>query len=93
MSSKGTNWERVDGRLVWISSGMVGEVWGVNSANEIFTRDGISKKPSGTGWFKQNGKLKQLSALKNQVWGVDGNGTIWSRPMTCHPGPEPSACM
>ena len=75
---------------MWISSGIAGEVWGVNSAHEIFQRTGISEQyPSGTGWRKDESvsSLIQLSAFDDQVWGVDGNDIIWQRMVSSHPRP------
>ncbi len=49
-------WDNVSGALHYIDVGRDGAVWGTNSINAIYSRDGISKlKVAGTGWTKQNG--------------------------------------
>ena len=68
-STKG--WQKIDGKLDWISSGAAGEVWGV-AKTEIFKRRGVSiGNPTGTGWTKVEGNLSQVDVYKGQIWGVD----------------------
>jgi len=75
----GSAWEPVEGKLYWISSGSVGEVWGTNYG-KIFRREGISKSsPVGTKWKRIPGKLLKVDVdvMTGQVWGVDGFKNIF----------------
>ena len=79
MLSAGTGWEKVDGRLKWISSGASGEVWGVNNADIIYRREGVTQgNPTGTGWKQLNGRLAQVDVFGGEVWGVNGDENIYS---------------
>lgn len=56
---------------------------GVNSADDIFVRQGITKEtPGGTGWKHIDGKLKQISVGKSGVWGVNAQNQIFYRTGT-----------
>ena len=73
-------WTRVSGALKHVSVAGDGTVWGVNSADQIFRRDGGA-------WTRIPGALKQVSAGgANQIWGVNSadaifqwNGSSWTR--------------
>ena len=63
-------WQRIDGKLDWISSRADGEVWGISKTN-IFKRRGISSgNPTGTGWTKVQTNLSQVDAYKGQIWAL-----------------------
>ena len=51
-------------------------VWGVNSSNNIWYRDGVNGS-----WKHIPGKLKQISVSNdgNHVWGVNSSNNIWYR--------------
>jgi len=75
------DWTRVRGAfdaegLKQISHGPVG-TFGVNKYDDIYFRVGTHEdnNSAGTGWQKLPGKLSQISAGKNTVWGVH-NGKI-----------------
>ena len=71
--------KQVDGSLMQISSGYSG-IWGVNSKNEIFYRNGISsKKNEGIDWLQIDGALKDISSGEYGVWGVNSNDEIFCR--------------
>ena len=77
--SAGSGWQEVDGRLVWISSGSYGEVWGVNKDGQIFQRGGITRaNPVGSGWKHVPGELIRVSVWAGQAWGVNKDHTIFS---------------
>ena len=64
-------WTQVGGKLKWISSGK-NIVVGVNSADDIFYRDGItSTNQIGTRWVKIGGKLSQIDTFNDKVWGAN----------------------
>ena len=70
-------WEHISGGLDWISSGAKGEVWGT-SRTEIWKRHGISSgRPSGTGWTRVGGSLKQVDVFSGQTWGVSTGQEIF----------------
>ena len=69
-------WKNIDGALKWISVGADGRVWGVNSADQIWTRAGVD----GT-WQLIDGALKQIAVgVDGRVWGVNSADQIWTRP-------------
>jgi len=74
VASVGTGWIQVDGYLKWISSGVAGQVWGIDKDKNVFKREGISTdNPIGTAWKKVPGcgtSLAQLSIWAGQAWGV-----------------------
>lgn len=54
---------------------LFGRVWGVNGANQIFTRDEISGQ-----WIQVAGGLKQIDVAANgRVWGVNDADQIFTR--------------
>lgn len=72
-------WTKVPGKLKQISVGDFG-IWGVNSSNEIWFRNGISKENSiGTDWNRIDGLLKQIAVGCYGVWGVNSYDEIWFR--------------
>jgi hypothetical protein len=75
-----TNEVRVSGKLKYISCGEYGH-WGVNKANLIYFREGVSRSnPVGTKWRRIPGKLTQLEAGQyGQVWGVNKRGWVYVR--------------
>ena len=79
--SVGSAWLPIKGRLSWISSGSVSEVWGTNNGT-IYRREGISKSsPVGKKWKKIPGNLMKLDVdvMTGQVWGVDEFDNIFFR--------------
>ena len=73
-------------RLIWISSGLYGEVWGINKRINIWRIRGASKwNPTGTKWQLMNGptNLKQLSIYGRRVWGVDTEDKIYYATVHC----------
>ena len=64
-------WEQISGKLKQISVGDGGEVWGVNSANDIYRYNGNQT------WTQIAGKLKHVSVGQNGVvWGIGPSDTI-----------------
>ena len=71
-------WKHIGGKLKWISSGQ-NIVWGVNSANNIYFRYGITaSNPVGLGWRHVGGKLSQVDTFGLSVWGVNTNQDAFS---------------
>ncbi len=59
-----------------ISVGADGRVWGVNSKDQIYTREGVN----GT-WRQIEGNLKQVHvSASGRVWGVNSINDIYTRP-------------
>jgi len=56
-------------------------VWGVNRADEVFIRIGLSPDdPRGKEWTKIEGSMKTISVGPTGVcWAVDKNDTVWRR--------------
>ncbi|XP_055769966.1 fish-egg lectin-like [Salvelinus fontinalis] len=51
LNCQNKGWSHIDGKLSMIEVATDGSVFGVNSAGDVFTRDGITaSKPEGTGW-------------------------------------------
>ncbi|KAL5254986.1 hypothetical protein ACHWQZ_G014437 [Mnemiopsis leidyi] len=70
---KGEVWEEYPGRLSDISVGG-NEIWGVNSASQIW------KRTASTSWVRIPGGLKQVSVSdKDHVWGVNSGDHIYRR--------------
>ena len=76
---KGKGWSRVDGELKQLDSGPNGAVWGVNRANKVFFRGGVtSGRPTGRYWIHISGRrLNFVSPGCSGVFGVGSNGRIW----------------
>jgi Tectonin domain/Astacin (Peptidase family M12A) len=67
------DWDQVPGSLKQISVGNASSVWGVNSDDEIYRRDGNS-------WTQVPGSLKQISVGNaSSVWGVNSDDEIYRR--------------
>ena len=65
--------EQVPGELTQLSVGSDGTVWGVNSAQQIYTFD-----YSNGGWTHIPGELTQISVGSNSaVWGINAMGHIY----------------
>ncbi len=63
-------WDTVPGFLKQISVGFGGEVWGVNSNNNIY-------RYHGSGWTQKPGNFKHVSVGQNNVvWAIDPNDNI-----------------
>ena len=76
--SAGSSWLPVDGKLVWISSGSSGKVWGINEQGNVLKREGItSDNPTGTDWQLLTEELAQVSVWGQQAWGVKKNNKIF----------------
>ena len=77
-----TQWEHIPGKLKWISAGQH-VVFGVNSNDDIFYREGMSRStPTGSRWVKVGGKLAQIDTVDNNVWGVNTAGDAFSLDIT-----------
>jgi hypothetical protein len=70
-------WEHVQGKLKWITSGK-DVVFGVNSKDDIFFRHGISAStPAGTGWSSVGGKLSQIDTYGFTVVGANSGLNVY----------------
>jgi hypothetical protein len=59
-------------------------VFGVNSAGNIFYREGISEStPTGTGWVKFPGGLKQIDTYQSEVWGSNSGNNVYKLTISC----------
>ena len=68
-------WKLIEGGLKQVSVGIEGRVWGVNSADQIWTRPGVN----GT-WQLIEGALKWVSVgIDGRVWGVNSADQIYTR--------------
>jgi len=76
----GTGWTNVMAKMRQVSVGSQ-VVWGVNTADEVFVRIGLtSEEPKGKEWTKIDGSMKTISVGPNGVcWAVDKNDTVWRR--------------
>jgi hypothetical protein len=75
----GTAWQTVNGALVDISVTPVGNVWGVNAANQIWFGAKTSD-PATITWTNIGGALVQISVGTNgAVWGVNSGNNIYYR--------------
>ncbi|XP_023329325.1 tectonin beta-propeller repeat-containing protein 1 [Eurytemora carolleeae] len=76
----GSAWTSVMGKMRQISVGSQ-VVWGVNTADEVFVRVGLSAdEPRGKEWTKIDGNMKTVSVGPNGVcWAVDKKDTVWRR--------------
>ncbi|XP_071804529.1 uncharacterized protein [Asterias amurensis] len=85
----GDSWKKICGHLKQISVGEAG-VWGVNSAHNIYYRDGTfgdpESDPNGTGWTHVDGQLNYISSAEN-VYGVNCNGCVFKRVGRCSTNP------
>ncbi|XP_018430154.1 PREDICTED: fish-egg lectin-like [Nanorana parkeri] len=77
---KGSHWQHVDGSLEMLEVGMDGSVFGVNTAGEVFKREGITKStPLGTSWVFQDfcGTFKHVTYDDGILWLLDQYGDIY----------------
>ena len=73
LSRVSNEWRLYNGKLKVISVGGT-EIWGVNSADNIY------KKTLTGNWVQIPGKLKQVSVSENnRVWGVNSGDNIYRR--------------
>ena len=73
-------WIKVPGGLKQIDSGPRGIVCGVNTADNIYCRTGITPaRLSGKGWTRVPGKLKYISCGTLGHWGVNKRNDIFFR--------------
>ncbi|MGH0153698.1 UNVERIFIED_CONTAM: hypothetical protein FKN15_027375 [Acipenser sinensis] len=75
-------WEQVPGALSMIEVSTDGSVYGVNSAKDVYRRDGVSAaNPAGTGWTYLNmcGKSKHVSYDLGVLWVI----SLEDKILTC----------
>ncbi|XP_034765480.2 fish-egg lectin-like [Acipenser ruthenus] len=75
-------WELVPGALSMIEVSTDGSVYGVNSAKDVFRRDGVSAaNPAGTGWtyLSMCGKSKHVSYDLGVLWVI----SLEEKILTC----------
>ena len=73
-------WIRVPGGLKQIDSGPLGIVCGVNTADNIYCRTGITTaRRNGRSWTRVPGKLKYISCGALGHWGVNKANNIYFR--------------
>jgi hypothetical protein len=79
-SPQGTGWKAIDSTLIQLEAGPDGEVWGVNSKNELYRRSGVSTTvPMGTSWMKVGGQpLKFVTVGKDQLYSIDLSNVVFS---------------
>jgi hypothetical protein len=79
-SPQGTGWKAIDSTLIQLEAGPNGEVWGVNTKNELYRRSGVSTTvPMGTSWMKVGGQpLKFVTVGKDQLYSIDLGNTVFS---------------
>ena len=74
----GTRWRHIGGRLKQIEAGPNGAAWGINRANQIWFRGGVTRRnPVGRYWVRIKGKLNSVSVGCTGVYGVNRRGQIW----------------
>lgn len=73
----GTGWAQIDGKLNHVTACDDGQIFGVNSAQEIFYRPSTGGDSSE--WVKLNGALVQISCGDQTVWGVNTHGNLYRR--------------
>jgi len=69
-------WNLLNGRLIRVALGHVGDVlsvWGVNAGNNIYYRR------VNNGWEQIPGQLSDISVGFNEIWGVNSNDLIYRR--------------
>lgn len=78
-----TNWQKIGGSLRQIEAGPDGEVWGVNSNDELFTRIGVTQGlPSGFKWRRIAGRsFVSVTVGQNALYAVDVGNTVYSGTM------------
>ena len=63
-------WKPINGKLTQVSVGNKKTVWGVNSSDNIYRRDGNK-------WTQIKGKLKQISVRNGVIFGVNNKNNIF----------------
>ena len=80
----GTRWVHIGGKLKQIEAGPNGGVLGVNRANYIYYRAGVSRgRPTGRHWVRIGGRLNHVSLGCTGIYGVSSNGRIWKYRGLC----------
>lgn len=75
INSKGNSWRKIDGRLKCIAVGGHGQVWGVNSADQIWFRPGVNGD-----WQQIEGALSFITVAPNGLaFGCNKSGSIFFR--------------
>ena len=80
-SPTGSGWKSIAGALTRIAVGPCG-VWGLDSKNEVFFRDGTAGDPDdseGSGWSIVDGKFICLAVGDGTVWGLGANREFFYR--------------
>ncbi|XP_021432484.2 fish-egg lectin-like isoform X1 [Oncorhynchus mykiss] len=70
-------WRHIDGKLSMIEVATDGSVFGVNSAGQVYTRDGITaSKPEGTGWSNvpMYMPMKHVTYDLGRLWVISNSG-------------------
>jgi len=84
-------WNQVEGHLVQLDVGRDGHVWGVNSDNKVYYREGISAdKKEGTDWNHIDDMDMKWVAIcaDGQVWAVDAeNSNVYFRTVVTDDNP------
>ena len=76
---KGDGWTKIDGLLKCISVSEYG-VWGVNSKDEIFYRNGLNNfDHKGNSWTKIEGRMKNISVGYFGLYGVNSKDDIFTK--------------
>ena len=79
--AEGTGWSKVDGMMVWVSSGE-GMVWAASANGDLWYRAGIDlNNPMGTNWFRMETKpgvegWKAAVAFEGALWGIDNTDIL-----------------
>ena len=78
-SGVNTKWTKIDGSLTQIEAGPEGQVWGVNTNKELYTRIGVSQSsPSGFKWQKVGSRsFVFVTVGLNIVYALDGGYTVY----------------
>jgi hypothetical protein len=79
--AEGTGWSKVDGLMVWLSSGE-GMVWAGSANGELWYRGGINQNnPMGSNWFKLEARpsvelFKLAVAYGGALWAIDAGENL-----------------
>ena len=74
----GTRWRHIGGKLKQIEAGPNGVLWGVNRANYIYHRTGVTRRnPIGRYWKLVKGRLNHISVGCTGVVGINRRGQIF----------------
>ncbi|XP_070296263.1 fish-egg lectin isoform X3 [Salvelinus sp. IW2-2015] len=75
-------WRHIDGKLSMIEVATDGSVFGVNSAGQVYSRDGITaSKPEGTGWSNIPMSMRMGHGT---TWAVFGSSPSLASPWCAH---------